>query len=46
MTALYGLKSSYYNQMLILAEMEGDDVLEAAFVRTTTGRHSYKNSTF
>lgn len=32
MTALYGLKSSYYNQMLILTEMEVDDVLKAAFV--------------
>lgn len=25
MTALYGLKPDYYNQILLLAEMEADD---------------------
>ena len=35
--ALYGLKPGYYNQIFLLAEMEADDVLEAAFVMVHHG---------
>lgn len=34
MTALFGLRSSYYNQILLLGEMEADNVLESVSVET------------
>ena len=36
-TALYGLKPGYYNRIFLLADMEADDVLEAAFVTVHHG---------
>lgn len=32
--ALYGWKPGYFNQLLLLAEMEVDEVLEAVFITT------------
>lgn len=40
-TALFGLKSSYYNQILLLAEMAADDILELVFVETPHRLHCY-----
>lgn len=40
LTATYRLKPCYYNRILLLAEMEADDVLLAAFV---TNRCSFKS---
>lgn len=45
MTARYGLKPGLYNRILLLAEVEADHILEAAFVtnRHYSPRPSYEN---